>query len=624
MAEAFLLSMSSLRSLASLSVLFVSVLGLRAAPPIARLLPEDAAIVVAFPDVPALAAAAEKAPFLQMWNDPQIQRFFAPMRESSKWDETLATFKTRTGYTVQELVGLATGEAVFVLTDFAFATNPETQARPPVLMAVDFGENASKIEKLIEESTQRQKADGKVEEETESFAGTTLHTLVSIVEKTSEKTDDAEEKNASKMTPFTLHWASTDGLLVASSSKQAIAAFLDAVQKGGVDSPLERSPRYVNLQEKTGAHLFSLLMHFPSIVSSVEKTLVGKSANEKANPMGVNPAALIGALGFDTWQDFYVTAQIDASSSVTHYGLTFTEERGLLKIFRMAEAAFPRPEWIPAKWDSVTTARFSLKDMFAGLEETMRAVSPPLEGMAQGYLAQIGKQLNADIKRDFFGSFGNEVVQGQFFAAAGSGAAPNLMESEQFYAFSVENAAAILRVIDGFKRLGGPAIDKMLEGRDYLGQKIYAFTPPAGPDGTRAPGAKGFAYALTDRYFLLNVGSAAPVEAVLQSMANRGESFWDKPEIKRALATVPEDATSFASQNVAVLIAASFEWLASLPAAPASDPAEKKAERSPFAVDAKEKPSLELIERYWGENIGWTRRDANGIYGVSRLTHPQP
>ncbi|HRE84577.1 MAG TPA: hypothetical protein PLN52_26280, partial [Opitutaceae bacterium] len=104
------------------------------------------------------------------------------------------------------------------------------------------------------------------------------------------------------------------------------------------------------------------------------------------------------------------------------------------------------------------------------------------------------------------------------------------------------------------------------------------------------------------------------------------DSFWDKETTKAALARVPEDANSFQSQNVAVLISAVIETLAKIPPPPPADPDDDAdaSNKFRFSVDASEKPSRELIERYWSGSVSYSRRDATGLHGVSRLEYPKP
>lgn len=615
--------MIPLRKLTTCYAALAGFLSLQAAPPLARLIPDSAAIVVTFHDVPSLVAATEESPMARMWRDPQIARFFAPLKEQMKWEEGFADFKARTGYTVSEFFALAKGEAAFVITDLEFSLDPTKATQPPMYFVVDFDDNAAKIESLLTDATQRQVEQGKVKAETETYAGFTLRSVIPV-EKETDAGDDAKDGPGAgkKQKSVPLYWTSAEGLVLGSADKDTLTAQIDALKKGGVDSPIERSPHYLRVIERTGKPHYTALIHVPAILPTLQKAIAEKNEGQKPNPMGIDPSQILGALGIDAWETLYLTGHSDPASSVSHYGLTFTEERGILKMFQLGDGVFPRPAWIPAKWDTVATARFSLKQFFAGLEETLRAVSPALEGMMQGQLMQFGKQMNVDIKRDLFGSFGDELVQAQFLGRPGTGDAPSLMKSEQFYAFSVTNAPALTRVLDALLALGGPTAEKMLQRRDYLGKTIVGFTPPPGPDGKPVPGAQGFAYAVSDRYLFLSIGSAAPVEAVLQSLANPGDSFWDKPETRRALAEVPEDASSFQSQNVSILISALFETLVTL-SKPPPQPAGNGQERKAW-VEASEKPSLEVIERYWGDAVTYTQRDATGIHAVAKMTSPQP
>ncbi len=596
---------------------------LQGAPPLTRLIPDTAAIVLTIHDVPALVAATEESPMARMWSDPQVGRFFAPLREHLEWEQKLGDFKARTGYTVSEFLALAKGDAAFVITDLEFSLDPAGATQPPMYFVADFGDNDAKVESLLSDATQRQVEQGQVKAETESYAGHALHSVLPVERETEAGDDSGKGIGTGKKRRRTpLFWTSVDGLVIVSPDRGTLTGQIDALRNGGVDSPIERAPHYLRLIERTGRQHYRASIHVPTILPTLQKSIAGKNEGKKPNPIGIDPSQILVALGIDAWETLYLTGHSDAASSVSRYGLTFTEERGFLKMLQVGDGVFPRPAWIPSKWDTVATARFSLKRFFSGLEETLRALSPALESMMQGQLMQFGKQMNLDIKRDLFGSFGDEMVQAQFLGAPGEGGTPSLISSEQFYAFSVTNAPALTRVLDALTTMGGPAVEKMLQRREYLGETIVGFTPPPDADGKPVPGAQGFAYAVSDRYLFLSIGSAAPVEAALQSLAHPGDSFWDKPETRRALAEVPEDASSFQSQNVSVLISALFETLVTL-SKPASQRAGNVPERKAW-VEASEKPSLDVIERYWGNAVTYLQRDASGIHAVAKITAPQP
>jgi hypothetical protein len=188
-------------------------------------------------------------------------------------------------------------------------------------------------------------------------------------------------------------------------------------------------------------------------------------------------------------------------------------------------------------------------------------------------------------------------------------AAPD--KADQLIAISLENPASFTKAIEAFKRWaadGDPAMaDQLFTKRAYLGQTLYTVTPPP-----LAPvNLPGFSYAIANRTFLLGIGSPATVEAALQGMAEKRDSFWNKPEVKAALADVPSTSPGIQVQDARVLLGGIFETLDLIPA--------------PLQiVDPSAKLDAQQLGRYWGMMSGYVVRDATSFFSVSRIAHPQP
>jgi hypothetical protein len=188
---------------------------------------------------------------------------------------------------------------------------------------------------------------------------------------------------------------------------------------------------------------------------------------------------------------------------------------------------------------------------------------------------------------------------------------------DQIYAIALENPAAFIKAVEGVKLMAfGPAADKLFAKREYLGQDLYTFTPPT-PAGAAAdaPPAKGFSYAIAGHTLLVGVGSPSGVEAALQGMAEKRPSFWDKPEVKTALADVPEDACSVQVTDLRVLVSGMLGMFAALPlpAGPAGG-----------LVDPSARPDSDRLAKYWALGSGYMVKEGKGFFTVSRIANPQP
>src|SRR5688572_9071189 len=69
-----------------------------AEPALDRLVPADAALVLAIDDVPALRARFAASPLGRAWADPDIEKFLAPLFTNPEYREFLEMVKSETGY----------------------------------------------------------------------------------------------------------------------------------------------------------------------------------------------------------------------------------------------------------------------------------------------------------------------------------------------------------------------------------------------------------------------------------------------------------------------------------------------------------------------------------------------
>jgi hypothetical protein len=276
-------------------------------------------------------------------------------------------------------------------------------------------------------------------------------------------------------------------------------------------------------------------------------------------------------------------------------------------MFSYGTGPAPRPSFLPAKWLTVSTAKFSLKNFYNGLEETIAAYNPGMLGMAQMYLQQFNQQAGIDIKRDFFGSFGSDMVTAYApRPGAAAGKIASLEELDQFFGFSLDNPKAFATALDAITKLGGPQAEKMITKRDYLGSTISTV---AMPNAATDQAAKSVSYSVAKNYFLLSIGSPAAIESALQG----GPSFWDRREVKEALAQIPGDASSVAYQDTRTLVGAVFQTFVQLAKNPAPE--------GKTLVDTSAAPDIGTLSKYWGDSAGYLTRDSQGYFFKSTLNH---
>jgi len=331
---------------------------------------------------------------------------------------------------------------------------------------------------------------------------------------------------------------------------------------------------------------------------------------------------VLGALGLDALGEAFWGMHIGVRDTRMDFGLTYTEERGLLKLIAYQPGPAPRPDWIPAKWPSVSSGRFSVVQAYAGLEQLLDGISPMLSGMAQGQIAALNRKLGIDLKRDLIGSMGDQMVSAYALPPGlAAGETPSWDQMDQFFALSLDNVDAFTRAIEALKQLvGGAAADQLFTKRDYLGQTLYTVNMPSKPG---APAARGFSYTIANHMLLLGVGSPATVENALQGMRDGQGAFWKRDDIKTALAGMPAEASSIQFMDMRLIISSLLEMAVRTADVPGNGKAKPGADIKSL-VDVSAKPDAEVIGRYWGMATGYSVKNANGFFGTSRLAYPQP
>ncbi|HTQ29587.1 MAG TPA: hypothetical protein VMI53_00105 [Opitutaceae bacterium] len=628
----------SLPVIFSLFVLWAAPLVRAAAPPLVNLVGDDAVLVLYVTDAPSLVKHWPDTPWIKMWRDDQVKKYFAPLRAQMKVDEWDDRCKADTGYTIAELLDFATGQALIALPDLGTLLDAQkNKADPPVLIAIEVGDNAPKIEKLIA-AAEAKDDQAKYTETTEDFGGITLHLT------------EATAKNETKPKSAGV-WAMSGGVFYLSPSKEFLQRTLSAAKKGGCDNPLGQSDGFLRMQHRIGQPQLILYANLKGMYPAAQKALAEKKPAAGAgnpNPFAFDPTTLLPALGLDAANEFYLTASLDADAANLDFGLTYSERRGLTKLMAYADGAPPQPSFVPEKCFAVSTARFSLKNFYDATEEMLGNISPMFAGMFEGYVKSFNQRLGIDIRRDLIGSLGDQMVMANALNEAAPADAPINERLQPLYAFSVENAATLTTAMESIKHgLFGENADKVFEKRSYLGHDIYTYSPPQPPAAEGEPPPpqpKGFSYAVTDHWFFLGVGSAALVESALQGLDGKQASFWDKPEVKRnLLADLPDNASGFGYMDLGKIMPLYFDLFvqgiessrkaAAMRKAAAQANADDNSSANGGAaagedadkpmVDADAKPDAATLAKYWSYLRNYAWHDANGIYATERIAYPK-
>jgi hypothetical protein len=568
-----------------------------ASPPLTDLVDDQTAFAFVVPDAAALVKGWDASPFAKTWGDEQVVKFLAPLRQQMKIDQWDEQAKAATGKSVRELLALAKGGAIVALpaSAIADAISGPASAMPPVLLAVELGDNAATVEKLALDAARKNE---RLRVETTNYAGVLVQTSSAPVAKA----------GGSAAVPTVT--AMCQGVWLLSPSYERVCAAIDAIKKGGLSNALGRSEGYLRAQKRAGPAHAVFYGSFPALYSPLLATLkkqLPPAGTENGPPFTAE--GLLTGLGLDALRELVFTLQFDAKETRITGGLTYAEERGLVKLLAYGPGPAVRPTWASPKWFSVAADKFDLRAAYASLEEMVANISPELFATVQDQIKAAGTEAGIDFKRDLVGSLGSDLLVAQSLPPGADPAKPKLEQADTLIALSLENPAAFIRAIEAVKRMAlAEAAEQFFTKREYLGQTLFTFSPPGAP-----PDYKGFSYAVAGRTLLLGVDSPAMIETALQNMAEKRDSFWTRTDVRAVLADVPEGAVDVHAQDFGLAVNAIFGALAGLPV-PGGE----------SLTDRAAAPDPARIARHWGLLSGYMVKEPKGLLSVVRIANPKP
>jgi hypothetical protein len=171
--------------------------------PLVNLVDDQTVFAFSVTDAPALLRGWDAGPIASTWNDPQVVKFLAPLREELHVEEWDTESREATGLTIRELLALAEGEALVAVPSFDFS-KLDDKTPPPFLIALEVGAQSAKLEKILADSLAKKN----LEDETELFAGVKVHNRP-----VSERATNAD----ASAQPATISWETVDGIWLLSA-----------------------------------------------------------------------------------------------------------------------------------------------------------------------------------------------------------------------------------------------------------------------------------------------------------------------------------------------------------------------------------------------------------------------
>jgi hypothetical protein len=607
--------------LAVLLILFCS--SLPAAAGATRLetaIPGETDVVLMVDDLPRFLARWPASPLGRAWNDPQVKRFLAPMREEMEIDRWHEEVLGATGIELDEILAGFTGQVALLLPDFESAMNSEEQggglAQVAMLAHVADGDLVPRLMKLdLEDTRKGLSEDQKIEEIEEEFLGETLHVRRTI-------TADGEQEGDG--------WAIVDGVAIVAEPKSYLQSLVGALKGKSSATPLAESPGFTKMRGKVQVQ--DLLVHMDSsaFVPAIEEAIRTSLDNpEEPNPMGLQSGPVISALALDTIESIFLSTTLLDRATHVDMGLLYGADRGVVKLLAIDPGPVKMPAFLPNDAVEASVGHFSFPRMWATLKEMLVAMNPALSGMMEAQLAQLSTTYGVDVEKGIFGSMGNEIFTAKYLRPSEEpGQAPSFGAVDELTGIAITDRQSMEIALEALKSMIGIFSGgvEMFDSTDYLGHTIFTIKEPIPSD---VPGGEPslWSYALTESHAMFCVGTLEPLKAAVSGQGKRDRQIWNRPEVKRAVKALPAGASGLSFYDTETLLrtaidgCGSLEWL--------MDESEESAEADegeplePEICDPDAKPDPSTISRYFGPAVGAQYKDGGAIRGTVRMLHPE-
>jgi hypothetical protein len=512
-----------------------------------EIVPEGAPMVTYVGDVQASMDNWGSSPMGQLWNDPQVKAFFAPLwdeLEINRWDDVV---RSETGHGIDEIKAMFTGDLVVFVENFeVFLEEGAEDIDVEMVMAIAVGDNASEVERMILEQEQKA-ADDAIDEpredgsetkyETREFRGVKLHI---------EETFEGDDLTLSS------GWAVVEGVWATATPVENLERAVSAILDGGLESTVASGTNFSTVSK----HIRSADSWFymdidpwmPAARALADEGL--KAAAEAGSPFPVDPAALVDSLGIEAMQAFFATLEFDGGTMLMDFGATYTEDEGLIKLFAYGPGEAPRVTYIPVDSDTFSTSAYDFAGAWSALVGIVNGINPALMGFASMQLESSLQEagIDLDLKRDLLDNLTGEMATVQNMGGiTGASVLDANLEQDQVIILGIQQREALETVIEGIKTLVGQGSD-FFSQREFENHTIFTLDVPQAEGET--PGEK-IAYVVTDEHLLISIGSSATLEKVLLKMESNGTSVWKQTKVRRAVGLLPDGATSIQYQDVA-------------------------------------------------------------------------
>jgi len=508
-----------------------------------KLLPKDTVFVLTAPDAPKAWSTMTNSPYGKMWADPAVKAFKDKFFSNFQKD-VLGPIEREFGFKFDDYAGIARGQFTIAVIQNPDATKPED--RYARLLIVDTKDLAGKLRTNLVEVKKKWVDSGKANR-TDKIRDLDFTTFITTSTELSNSwakifppknkssrpapgPDDADaEKPENKKIEITFGQA--DSLLLISDSKSAIEKVLGR-QSGGMIGALEELPAF---QSDYAARLrntsFYAWLNIKAVVDEFMKEFAADKQQSKMAPL-FDPSKIATALGVNglTTATFTWREAPEGLLTQIYVGAPESARKGLLKVFAAEPKDSTPPAFVPSDATKFNRWRLNLSQSWTTLEKTLGDISPSYGGLINFVLESAGKDKDEkyNFKSELLSSLGDDVVGYEKPLPANSPLSDDAVPSLFLLGSpNPDKLAATLKIgMGALVPTGAP-----IKEREFLGRKIYSFTPPSNPNAKEA--AKGVTFAAANGYVALS-SDADLIQDYIRGTENKPKPLIETPGFAEA------------------------------------------------------------------------------------------
>lgn len=612
---------------ASLLVLAALAGAATAETPIPDVLPARTPILVYYEDLPATREAWEASPLKRLWDDPEITRFLAPLREQmevEKWEEIT---REHTGYSLSEILAQFDGQLALIFPPDFFefldeldeeGENPSGEIAGedpegddpesfdwsgPFAIMASMGDDAELFETLfglmLEEERESLGPGEQIRESEEEFEGETLH---------------LRERISAEGTETLEGWALVDGMAIMAGQPEILRELVSRWKAGTAPGNLGASESFRSIRERHGGQDALVYIDFTPLYEMMHDALLEESAQQAGgSPQPFPPERILEAMALDAIESFYLCSSELPGESRMHVGMNYAADVGLIKAIACVPGPCPRLPFLSKDLLSFSIARFSLNEMYVAIMEILAEANPDMALGIEMQLQQLNNATGIDFKGELLGSFGDVVFStSQAPMASSPGSSPPFADMDQVFGLAVTDRQSLEMTLGTLLAILGQG-GELFETMEYLGATIQLFKMPI-PDEREGAAPKQFSYTITDGYFLMGIGSSGALQPVLAAMQHERGSIWEDPEVAAIMDRVPREASVIAYTNMERTLEYFYEILLGLRGTE-HDLGEY--------VDFEHLPPLETFSGFFGPAVSYTVKGERALVTTQRALHAE-